>query len=231
MMTDHQRKQIEIVNQLEEQVRSHTLNSSTISPVDDFENDSRICLTSVHFPHENLISRVRQTLIEPLRKLEPDFYYYPPDSLHMTIKNVRVIHDPPNFSGKDIEAVKHAFSRVIPTHHPCTVYFYRLLLFPNNLALIGTTDSGFDRLILALGESLTSVRLSDDKIYLNPKYFFCNMTLTRFSTPPSQAFKQKVKELSETLSFDPYTIDSVALISANAVMKKRTVYETWTLER
>lgn len=37
-MTIHQQKQIEVIEQIEDQIQKNTLNFSTISPVEDFEN-------------------------------------------------------------------------------------------------------------------------------------------------------------------------------------------------
>jgi 2'-5' RNA ligase len=147
----------------------------------------------------------------------------------MTIKNVRVIADPPNFSTEDVRNVKNVFSEIIPKHKKFTVYFYRLLLFPNNLALMGTTDPELDDIILDIEAGLEKIHLSDDKVYTNSRYFFSNMTLARFSTPPSHGFINKVRELSESIHFSPYCVDSVTLLSANAVMKKRTIFGTWNL--
>lgn len=229
MLSDFQNKQIEVIDAIEQNIKNNHLTSSTIIPVKDFDNDSRICLTSVHFPHETLIAQIQKELIDPLREIEPDFYYYPEDSLHLTIKNVRVIADPPNFSDKEIENVKSLFSLIIPKHTKFNVYFYRLLLFPNNLAVIGTTDPELDEIILDLDRKLTSAGIPDDKVYVNRNYFFSNMTLARFADHPSKKFKQKVQELSAALTLKPYTVDSVTLLSANAVMKKRNVIETWKL--
>src|SRR3990170_196015 len=97
-MTTHQQKQIEVINQIEEQVKKNTLNFSTVPPIEDYDNDTRICLTSVHLPSQILITKINETIIRPLKEVEPKYYYYFNDSLHMTIKNIRVINDPPHFN-------------------------------------------------------------------------------------------------------------------------------------
>lgn len=229
-MTAHRIKQREIIDIIEEKVRTHTLTSSTVSPVRDYERDSRICLTSVHFPHIHLIQKIQQELIAPLRDLAPDFYYYPPQSLHMTIKNVRLISDPPLFDEKDVQKTKSIFFAVIPKYRKFRVYFYRLLLFPNNLALMGTTDPELDHIILDLDKKLKQAGIPDDKVYVNPRYFFSNMTLVRFTHPPDEAFRKKAEELSGRIRFDPYLVDSVTLLSGNAVFKRRRIRGTWRLK-
>lgn len=225
----YQEKQVEIINQLEKQIKGSSLGFSTVAPVEDYKSDTRICLTSVHIPHKELVDKVQTTLIEPLREIMPDYFYYPPDSLHMTIKNIRVINDPPHFTQEDINKAKEVFASVVPNHKRFQVYFYRLLLFPNNLALVGTTDAELDNIILDLDKKLQEAGVPDDKKYLNSQYFFSNMTLARFNTPPSQEFLQKVKELSTTLDFESYIVDSITLLTCSAVFMKRQIIDTWKL--
>ncbi len=42
--------------------------------------------------------------------------------------------------------------------------------------------------------------------------------------------EQKVKEISATLQFSAYTVDSVTLLTGNAVFKKRSIKGTWHLK-
>jgi len=231
MISSHQSKQKQVIVKIEQGIKVRALNFSTVTPVKDYEKDTRICLTSVHLPHQGLLQHIHKSLIKPLRKIEPDFYCYSADSLHMTIKNVRVINDPPHFNQSDAKKAKKVFSRIVPQHKQFEVYFYRLLLFPNNLALIGTTESELDNLVLDLDSELKKINLLDDKVYANSKYFFCNMTLARFGTQPSSSFKNKAQELSEALKFKLYLVDSVTLLTCNAVFKKRNKLGTWQLQK
>lgn len=226
-MTDHQQKQIEVIDKIERQVNENALNFTTVAPVEDYENDPRICLTSVHFPNKKLIKNVEE-IISELSKIESSFFYYPSDSLHMTIKNIRVINDPLHFTNYDIEKADKVFSRIIQLHKKFKVYFYRLLLFPNNLALIGTTDPELDEIALDLDQELNKWGVPDDKQYANSKYFFSNMTLARFDNT-SEKFRQKVKEQSYNLEFEPYTVDSISLVTCNAVFKKLKIINSWKL--
>jgi len=226
----HQQKQVEIIDKLEQQIKSSSVGFSTVSPVSDYEKDTRICLTSVHLPDTQFVDQVQKALIEPLKDISPDYFYYPADSLHMTIKNIRVINDPPHFTQDDITKAKDIFSSIIPQHKKFQVYFYRLLLFPNNLALIGTTDPELDNIFIELDKKLKEVGLVDDKKYMNSQYFFSNMTLARFNNQPSDKFLQKVEELSQSLSFEPYTVDSVTLLTCTAVFMKRNTIQSWKLK-
>lgn len=229
-MNNHQLQQQKVINKIEEQLKTNSLNFSTVSAVENYESDPRICLTSVHLPNEEFKLQIQELLTEPLRKIAPDFYYYTADSLHMTIKNIRVINNPPHFTEGDVNQAGKVFSQIIPKHKRFNVYFYRLLLFPNNLVLLETSDRELDSIILDLDATLNKVGIPDDKIYANSKYFFSNITLARFNTPPSKRFKKKVQELSDSIKFKPYTVNSVTLLSCNAVFKNRKVIKTWHLK-
>ena len=202
---------------------------SVVSPVEDFEDDPRICLTSIHFPSESLKSRIEEEITNPLRQISPEYYFYSKNSLHITVKNIRVINDPPHFTEEDIKKAEEVFSKVVPTHKKFKIYYFGLLLFPNNLALIGTTDEELDKIILDLDKKLKGVGVSDDKQYINSRYFFSNVTLARFSKPVSKKFIMKVNELSEKINIDPYIVDSVSLITGTAVLKRLRVIKTWIL--
>lgn len=228
-MTNHREKQIEIINTIAEQVRKNSLQATAVAPVADFERDDRICLTSVHFPKESFVNTVLTTITEPLAKLFPQAYCYPKESLHFTIKNIRVIANPPSFTEEQVDRAFQLYEKVIPTHKSFRIYPHRLLVFKNNLALICTTDEELDNLILDLDDKLKEVGIPDNKRYANSRYFFCNMTLMRFAATPPQAFLVKVDELSNTLPLLEYTVDSVELLTGNAAMKKLRIRGEWKL--
>jgi len=229
-MNSYQDKQREVIDQIEKEVQENKLTFSTVAPMANFDNDPRVCLTSVHFPKEYLLQKICSEIIQPLQKKFSDHYYYSQESLHMTIKNVRVIHDPPNFTGNDVEKTKQVFASVVPQHSVFHVYFYRLLLFPTNLALIGTTDPELDDLVLDLDRQLKENGVADDKIYINKRYFFSNMTLIRFTKPIDTAFRNEVLNISSQLQFKPYIVDSVSLVQGNATLSNKNIIQTWKLK-
>lgn len=227
-MKNYQEKQLEIIAKIESQIESCNGKFSVVTPVADFENDERICLTSVHLPSDDFKNRI-QKLIKPLKEKYPEHYYYKPESTHITIKNIRVINDPPHFNDKDIETAKKIFSEVIPKHHKFNAYYFRFMLFQNNLALVGTTDEEYGRIILDLDGEMNKKGIKDDKTYVDTNVFFSNITLARFTKPVDPEFKKMVRKMSDSIEFDPYEIDSVSLITANAALKKLNVIETWGL--
>lgn len=228
--TSHQKKQIEVIDSIENQINNNVLNFSTVEPIENFENDPRLCLTGVHLPSQKLIDTVYDSIIKPLQTISPNHYYYEKSSLHLTVKSVRVINNPPHFTETDIQNARIVFEDIIPEHKKYQVYFYRLLLFPSNLALIGTTDPELDSIVLDLNEKLKVAGISDDKQYTNSHYFFCNMTFARFNSQLTNDFIEKVKNLSRNISFEQYMIDSVTLLVGNAVLKKQRIIDKWNLK-
>ena len=230
MLSAHQHKQLEVINEIERQVASNTLGFSTVAAVEDFVSDPRLTITSVHFPSEALKLHIRTQLISPLQQLDTAQYFYDDDSLHMTIKNVRVIADPPTFTEADVQKAREVFSRVIPQHRAFHVYFYRLMVFPHSLSLIGTTDPALDSLVTSLDQGLGAAGIHDDKVYVNTQYFFSNMTLARFRAPVSAAFRQKVATLSHNVQFAPYLVNTISLVTGNAAMKRLRIVDEWFLQ-
>ena len=147
----------------------------------------------------------------------------------MTIKNIRAPHDPPRFTDEDIRKAEEVFGSVVPGHTKFNVFLYRLLLFQNNLALMGTTDEELDSIIFDLDRGLQDSGIADDKKYVNTSHFFINVNIARFAQFPPE-FKRKAGEFSQRLNFDPYCIDTVSLVTANSVFKKVSQVNTWNLK-
>jgi len=226
----YREKQKSVIDRIEKQIKNKSSDFSTVSGVDDFAADSRLCLTGIHLPEKPLIDKIFELFIDPLRTIYPDAYYYSRESLHMTVKNIKVIAHPPSFTRQDIEKAKSVFSRVIPKHKRFKVYFYRLLLFPGNISLIGTTDPELDRIHLDLDRQLEKSGVPDDKKYTNRKYFFSNMTLARFKNPLTPQFLEAVEHMSSMVDLSPYLVDSVTLVVSNAVLLKKEIVGTWFLK-
>lgn len=64
--TLHQRKQIEVIDSIENQIANNSLNFSTVEPIHNYSDDPRMCLTAIHFPKQNLINIIYSSLITPL---------------------------------------------------------------------------------------------------------------------------------------------------------------------
>jgi 2'-5' RNA ligase len=226
--TNHQKQQLKFIGTIEEQLRAGKAKFTTVSPVKNFESDPRICLTSVHFPKKELLKPI-SSLQQQIKHISPSSYIFKPTSIHLTIKNVRVINNPPRFTNHDIQTAIKVFSDVIPKHKQFEIYYFRLLAFSSNIALIGTTEPELDRIILDLDKKLQISNLPDDKQYVNKKYFFSNITLARFNKPLTKSQIKKIKELSNQINFKPYKVDSISLIQANASLFKLKLLSHWQL--
>lgn len=228
-MTDHQQKQLEIIDKIEEGIKKNSLITTVVEPVDDFVNDPRLCLVGLHIVKPEIASGIVETFINPLKTIEPNFHYYMPGAQHFTIKNIRTIENPPTFTEVDVIKAQKLFAHIIPQHARFKIYFYKLLLFPNSLTLMTTTDPELDSIVLDLDQALNDAGLPDNKTYANSSHFFCNMTLARFNQTPSEAFKEKVAELSNRMHLESYTIDNVSLITGNAVLAQCNIIDEWKL--
>jgi len=229
-MTLHQIEQIKIIDGLEHSINQNAVTSTTVAPVEDFVHDNRICLTVVHFPRPDLTNSIINDIIAPLQQIEPSFHYYDTTSLHITVKNIRTIEFPPLFTDQDVIKAQAVLSSTIPGHQKFNVFFNRLLLFPHSISLVGTTDPELDPLVIDLDNALKTAGLPDNKTYVNNSHFFCNMTLARFGKAPSESFKEKIVSLSKHINLDPYCVDDVSLITANAVLTTQKVINTWKLQ-
>jgi 2'-5' RNA ligase len=229
-MTPHQLKQKEIIDEMNRQARHKALNFTYVTPVDDYVNDLRVGLTSVHIPNPDFVQTIQTMLIEPLKAIDLHHFYYQEDMFHITLKVVKDNSNPPRFTEENIQVAKDTFAEVVPQHRAFNIYFYKLIVFPTSLSLVGTTDPEFDDLFLDLNNKLKMVGLPDEKRYLNSKYFFCTLTLCRFKGEPSDRFLEKVDELKSALQLPPYTVDSVTLVTCNAVFQKRNILGEWSLQ-
>lgn len=227
--TQYQKNQISIISKIANQSQSGKVSFSTVSAVSDYKDDKRICLTTIHFIKKDFKEIITEKIINPFKKLFPNNFYYLPDSLHITIKNIRVVADPPNFSDLEINKVTKILEQVSLTHKRYRAYFFRFIIFSNNLSLIGTTDEESDKLVLDFDKKLNENGVADDKNYFYNKFFFVNISLLRFYEKPSALFKQKIVKLSEEIIFPPYLIDSLSLVKGNAVMSKKEILGHWRL--
>ena len=112
MLNNYSLKQKAKVKELEDLFNSGNSKTSIVEIKKDYENDRQITLTSVVFLPKEITDAVTKNIIEPLKKIEPNHYFYPPASMHLTIKNVRTIQYPPTFSDEDVEKVNELFNNI-----------------------------------------------------------------------------------------------------------------------
>jgi len=195
--------------------------ASFVDMVGAYETDTRLCLTSVIFPPKSFAEKIVHAVIKPLRSIEPEHFYYSEENLHVTIKNVRVIADPPNFTPEDIEKADKLFSGIIPRHDAFSFSFGDLVPLPTSASCMGTSDPELGPLVQELDEGLKRIGLADDKSYFSNSIFLATMTVCRYAKQPSPVFLEKINELSP-INLGQIPARNVCLMRCNAICSPRT---------
>jgi len=220
MKNNYNKKQKKLIQKIKSSIGSQKDGVQIQSDYVD-QNDDRLCLSSLTFIPPEIGQKISQEIIEPLKKIDPDHYYYPPESLHLTIKNIRIIHKPPRFNKDDVVKADKLFQEVIPKFKSFSFDLQGLMLFPKTISLIGYSNETLGRLVKTLDAGLKNIGLLDDKEYFSDEVFFGNITLCRFKGQPKQEFIAKVKEL-ENISIGKFLIREVNLVVCNLVCNSKT---------
>ncbi|MBI5621568.1 hypothetical protein HY933_01730 [Candidatus Falkowbacteria bacterium] len=215
-MATYQEQQKDLINTIERQVSAGSFSATTVAMRNDFVTSQEISLTAVSFVPPEINRVISESIIEPLRQVEPGHYFLPPESRHVTIKNVRAIHHPPNFTDGDIEKVAALFAKIIPEHQSFSFHLQGLLLFPTSISLMGYCDERLKYLVQALDSGLRDIGVPDDKKYLSDEVFFGNITLCRLTASPSLAFIAKIKGFKNVV-VGSLPLTEISLISCNPV--------------
>jgi hypothetical protein len=212
-------------------MHNSSTSAASIVPIKtDYGEDDAICLITVSFIPVNVADVIVRKIIRPLSLLEPDHYYYPAQSMHVTIKNIRKIHHPPNFSIEDVNRVGQVFANLIPQLHPFSFELGKIIPFPTSVSVIGYSDSYFSEIVLKLNRALDEIGLQDDKRYLSNEVFFGNITFCRFTKQPSLNFLRTIDHLSKDFSLK-MPVKTMSLVAGNAVMHPNSlrVYGAFSL--
>jgi len=174
---------------------------------------------------------IHRTLVEPLREVEPVHHYYSPDSMHITIKNVRAVHDPPSFTEEDIEKVNRLLGELIPRHRSVTFSLEEVIPFRTSVSLVGYCDHRLRDLVQALDAGLEEIGVPDNKHYVSDTVFFGNVTFCRFARPPSEAFLEAVENMKYAYRRE-LKAKVVHLITCNSVCHSasRKILYSYTLQ-
>jgi hypothetical protein len=217
------------VNQL--RAGSHNdLRASVIPIRSDYKTDTAMCLTSVAFLPAGIGQDVYRRIVRPLKAIEPDHHYYPPDSMHITIKNIRTIHNPPLFTGADVRKVDRLFAELIPQHPSISFWLEEVVSLQTSAVLIAYSDVGLRDLVRALDAGLNEIGVPDDKRYVSDDVYFGNVTLCRYTRPPSKEFRDAVEGMSHAYR-ETLKVEVVHLIACNAVCdpESRRVFQSYRL--
>jgi hypothetical protein len=215
-MSDYRRQQKQLIDQLRLGAGQPGAKATVVPMKRDYRHDPAIGLTSVAFVPPELGRAISQDIIEPLKAIEPDHYYYEPDSMHLTVKNIKSVHNPPHFTPTDARQAGRLFARIIPRHGAFSVQLEELVPFSTSLSLIAYSGAPLHKLVQALDAGLKEIGVPDDKRYVSKAVIFGNVTLCRYVQPPSERFLNAVTERAHAFTAE-LKIEAVHLITCNAV--------------
>ena len=115
-MTNYQQQQKLLIQQIKGDLE-HKQNKATAVAMrktkDEYDNPEEATLTSVVFIPSILGQQIAEKIIKPLKQIEPEHFYYPLESMHLTIKNIRTVSQPPLFSATDAQKTDKVFKEVV----------------------------------------------------------------------------------------------------------------------
>jgi hypothetical protein len=226
---DYKRAQKQLVQEIAKHNPKYSSRMSEVPISTEFAFSKERCLTLVAFPDEQFCERVSSILISPLRMYDRAQHYYAKNAMHITIKNVRCLKDPPNFSKVDTDRVGCAFAERIAHHPPIYFSFEDILVLPTSIAVAGYCSRALFHLIRDLDDGLDSINFPDDKRYASDEIYFCNLTFCRFRRLPTADFFDRVRQLE----WKPATllVKKLNLISCNPVCDEasREIHRTFEL--
>ena len=140
MSQTYQDRQKQLIETIRRDVSTVSANASVVPMQADYAADPGRCLTSVMFVPPAIADGLQKEVQQTLAQIEPHHYYNPPESMHITIKNVRVTEAPPAFDEVDIAKVHGCFADIVPRHPRFPFVFEELVVFPNSISLVGYSD-------------------------------------------------------------------------------------------
>ncbi|NJR75532.1 MAG: hypothetical protein HC773_21685 [Scytonema sp. CRU_2_7] len=171
MIDNYIKQQQNIIQQVKDSIHQGQHQLSILEMRTDYENDDAICLASLAFPPKDIAQIISKEIIAPLKSLDDKHFYYSSELLHLTIKNIRTVHNPPLFKNKDVVKVHELFTQITPKFQSFTFHFEGLILFPTSVSLVGYCDETLGKLVQALDLGLKEIGVPDNKKYISDTVF------------------------------------------------------------
>lgn len=184
--------------------------------VADYEHDERVCLTSIAFVPPHIEEQILTNIIPPLRTADDRQYYYVLGSYHYTVQNIQTIYEPTVLSDTDFEKVKRVFADIVPKYGPFRLSINGLFELPTSLSLRVYSDENFQHLTEALQNKLKEEGVADNKFYASENIRLGNITISRYSMPPTEAFFKEVEKLKD-VKMGSFDLATISLITTNLV--------------
>jgi 2'-5' RNA ligase len=227
-MPAYQELQLEAFSKLESEFGAGQSPAQVIPIVPDAPQSLGLCLSSLFYLPKEMTDSLEQNLIEPIRNADPNHYYFQPESLHVTIQNVRTVAMPANFSEATIETARAVFGRVVPKHNVFDLTLKRIFEPPTSLSISALSDEKYGELVKELRAELEKAGIPDNKRYGSGEIVFGNVTFCRFKSAPNGQLKALVKSLKNN-QFGKFVVDRVHLVVTDAVCspKNTTITDTF----
>lgn len=198
-----------------------------------FEADRGLGLKLLMFIDAEAAQLIEQSILEPLRAIDPAHYYYAAQNMSLTVKKLHTNHDPPTFNDADVGRIHEVCAQVIPPYNSFRFEFCEFDRQATSLSLVGHCDQSFFELSRELDGALSAAGISDYKrsySYQRGK-FFGILRLARFVHPPSLEFREALIDLSTQVRI-PLCIREVAMVAGNQVnhMGSRVIHHRYPLQ-
>jgi len=189
-----------------------------------------MCLTSVAFLPGDTAQDIHRSIVRPLQAVEPDHHYYSPDAMHITIKNIRTIHNPPLFTEADVKKVDRLFAELIPRHTSFPFWLEEVVPFPTSVSLIAYSDVGLRDLVCTLDAGLNKIGIPDNKQYVSNDVYCGNVTWCRYTRQPSQKFSDTLEQMTHVYQ-GALKVEVIHLITCNSVCapESRRILHSYSL--
>ena len=187
----------------------------------DYPGDPERCLTTLAFVPFQIGHLIHTQCIAPLQIAEPCHYFYPLESLHITIKNVRAVHHPPRFTPAEVHRVDRLFQALVPSLSPLVFHLEGVVRFPTSVSLIGYSSAYLKQVVQILGRGLAEIGVPDDKRYASGSVFFGNVTLCRLVRQPCAGFLQTAYQMADTFVAN-FRVEQISLAICNAACHPAT---------
>jgi len=215
-MTPFQQRQLVLMRQMEASLASGSRASTIVPFQQDYISDTQLALSVNTMLPLEIAKTIQTKLIQPLKTINPTYYYYPNDALHITLHSIRIIHDPPSYTPRDIDTSKQLLRRLIPLQRPFPFVLYGVMSLPTSAAVIALITPEYDRFIRSLRQTFIAAGIPDDKTYFTDEMVFANSTICRYTHPPSPEFLEQLKTLND-VSIGQFVATDVKLMEMNAV--------------
>ncbi|MBU0455730.1 MAG: hypothetical protein ABIH77_03710 [Pseudomonadota bacterium] len=222
MQIPYKEQQKKLVQQAEHALQTNHYHSTVIAMQKDYEKDKQRCLTSVVFIPNQIAQKIIKEVVDELKKIESCHYFYPPESMHITIKNIRTLQNLPSFTEQDIKKANRLFNEIVPQYSAFDFHLEDLIAFPTSLSVMAYSSDQLQKLILALDKGLKEIGIPDNKRYFSDEIFWGNISFCRFMKKPAQQFIDRVKQMRH-LKIGTFRAEKVHLISCNAGCAKKTI--------